>query len=204
MQHASRFFKISPILLMMLLIIAASANSAVETYAQGATQAATSAATAAPTVPPASSFSLCLPPPPTPGATEAAPAATMVATAAAPAATAAGTQAPTVRPTSTPRTTAIAKGRKPAVAGITLSRDASVVRKEGECLKVVDVQRGGPGAVAGVKRGDYILGFDANMLAKLEDFTLEQKKHVSGDVVTLTVQSGQQVSQIKVTLGVGR
>jgi putative serine protease PepD len=98
----------------------------------------------------------------------------------------------------------IPKGRKPAVAGITLARDASVVRKEGECLKVVDVQRGGPGAAAGIKRGDYVLGFDANMLAKLENFGAELRKHVSGDVVTLTVQSGQQASQVKVTLGLGR
>jgi pyruvate/2-oxoglutarate dehydrogenase complex dihydrolipoamide acyltransferase (E2) component len=195
---------------MMLLIIVASANSAVETYAQGATQAATGAATAAATVPPASAFSLCLPPPPTPGATEAAPAATAAATAAAPAPTAvaaatqAATQAATRRPPNTPRPTVIPKGRRPAVAGITLARDATVVRTEGQCLRVVDVQRGGPGAAAGIKRGDYILGFDANVLARLEDFNLEQRKHVSGDVVTLTVQSGQQANQIKVTLGLGR
>jgi hypothetical protein len=209
MQHASRFFKISPILLLILLIIVASANTAVETYAQGAT--ATGAATVAATIPPASAFALCLPPPPTPGATEAAPAATAAATAAAPAPTAvaAATQAATApartaRPTSTPRMTAIPKGRRPAVAGITLSRDGSVARDGGECLKVVDVQRGGPGAAAGIKRGDYILGFDANLLAKLENFSTELRKHVSGDVVTLTVQSGQQVNQIKLTLGLGR
>ena len=90
------------------------------------------------------------------------------------------------------------------MAGITLARDANVVRAEGQCLRVVDVQRGGPGAAAGIKRGDYILGFDANVLARLEDFNLEQRKHVSGDVVTLTVQSGGQASQIQVTLGLGR
>jgi membrane-associated protease RseP (regulator of RpoE activity) len=189
-----------------------------------ATKAATMAASAAPTL--IANFPLCQPPTPTPAptATKGAPAtkaATMAATVAAPAATMAATMAPmamtmaatmaptkvatpvatmvaTVAPTATP----IQIGKKPAEAGARVVGTAKwLTSKGGHCLSVAEITAGGPADVAGIQAGDLVLGFDKDALKDPADFYAHVSKHLSGDVVTITVQRGTKAMSLKVTLG---
>jgi hypothetical protein len=174
---------------------------------------ATAAATAAAAAP---NFALCQEPTATPGGTEpptaAAPAATEVATQAAAPATAAATAAaakptatkpPTKTPTPVPPT-AIPKGKKPATAGLVLNVNNGEVRASGKCLNVLAITAGGPADVAGIQKGDYVLGVDAVETAQLADFYNEINKHSSGDTVTITVQREDQVMPLKVVLGLNQ
>src|SRR5579859_4526070 len=209
MRRDSSFLRISPILLQALIAALALQSSA------GGVLAANVQATAAGT---AAQFAMCMPPTPTPtatgqtpqatvAATEAAPAATTVATTVATMAATAPAKAPTATkvpptPTVTPTATKLATGQKPVTALIVVGTVATGIVNGHHCLQVMAVTAGGPGALAGLKKGDWVLALDGVELASAPDFFAKLDTHVSGDVVAVTVQRGTTEMTVKVTLGV--
>jgi predicted metalloprotease with PDZ domain len=213
-QNLLKFTLIFALFVPVLLGLSGAAGNTAQAATAAATGAATSAATVSAGI--ASSVSLCMAPTPTPGGTQAPTEAATVAatTAATTAATAKATTAATakatkeVTPTKTkvpPTATPIPKGKKPATAGLVLINSASVVRANGlKCPGVNSVTAGGPAAVAGIKKGDYVLGFDDDELKDSADFFAHVAKHVSGDTVTLTIQRGDKAQVVQVVLGLNQ
>ncbi len=214
MRRDSTFLKLSPIPLLALiaaLALQSSASGALAANLQS-TMAATMAGTAA-------TFPMCMPPTPTPTATGATPAATEAAPAATTMPTMAATTMPTVAatmaaptatkvpsktpvPSATPSATPLVKGQKPVTALIVVGGDPSMILNGQHCLKVSAVTAGGPAAIAGIKKGDYILALDNTPVATAPDFFAKLDKHVSGDTVSITVQRGSSEVTVQVTLGV--
>lgn len=215
MRRDSTFFRISPILLLALIAAMALQSSAGGVLAANvqATAGATMAGTQA-------QFAMCMPPTPTPTATGQTPEATVAATeaAAAPAATMAATtvatmaatapaKAPTATkvpptPTASPTATKIVTGQKPVTALIVVGTTGAAIVNGHHCLQVVSVTAGGPAALAGIKKGDWVLALDGVELASAPDFFAKLDTHVSGDTVAITVQRGTTEMTVKVTLGV--
>ncbi|HLY26058.1 MAG TPA: PDZ domain-containing protein [Aggregatilineales bacterium] len=213
MRRDSTFLRISPILLLALIAALALQSSASGVLAANvqATAGATMAGTAA-------QFAMCMPPTPTPtatgqtpqatvAATEAAPAATTVATTVATMAATAPAKAPTATkvpptPTVTPTATKLVTGQKPVTALIVVGTVATGIVNGHHCLQVMSVTAGGPGALAGMKKGDWVLALDGVELASAPDFFAKLDQHVSGDVVAITLQRGTTEMTVKVTLGV--
>jgi len=207
MRRDSTFLRISPILLLALIAALALQSSA------GGVLAANVQATAAGT---AAQFAMCMPPTPTPTATGQTPQATVAATeaAAAPAATTVATMAATApakaptatkvppTPTASPTATKLVTGQKPVTALIVVGSTGAGIVNGHHCLQVVAVTAGGPGALAGLKKGDWVLALDGVELASAPDFFAKLDTHVSGDVVAVTVQRGTTEMTVKVTLGV--
>jgi len=200
-------------------------NSAADGQSGNSVNATAAATMAAPTL--IANFPLCQPPTPTPAPTAtkgAAPtkAATMAATAAMMPATMAATMAPmamtmaatmaptaammaaTMAPTAAPvmpTATPIQIGKKPAEAGVRVAGTKNWLNKGAHCINVAEVTAGGPSDIAGIKSGDLVLGFDKDALKDPADFYAHVSKHLSGDVVTITVQRGGKAMSLKVTLG---
>ncbi len=202
MRQIPRFLKFSSAMVLLLAIALLGLSNQTPSNAQAATPAATSGGPIA----------LCIAPTPTPGGTTPTvepttapvvetPAATTAAT---PAGKPTATKVPTkVPPTKVPPTaTKIPVGKQPANAGIVLVGDSSVQRSNGfSCPKVFSVTAGGPADVAGIQKGDYVLGFDGDELKSLDDFYSHVGLHKSGDQVAVTVQRGSDLKTVNVVLG---
>ena len=63
------------------------------------------------------------------------------------------------------------------------------------------VTTGGPADKAGIKPGDVILSVDGRQINSADEFIVAIRSKQPGDVVTLRVQRGDAVTNIKVTLG---
>jgi hypothetical protein len=97
--------------------------------------------------------------------------------------------------------TAIPVGRKPADALLILRPSRTLLRSGSACVEVYAVTWGGPADVAGIHKGDLILGVDKIAIRDLGDFYNAIVAHKAGDVVKITVQRDADQIPLNVTLG---
>lgn len=147
-------------------------------------------------------------PAPTAAATMAATmsaASTMAATMAAAAPTMAATVAATTAPTAAVAATTVPKGVKPASAGLAVKTSGTYKLLNGaKCVSINGITiPNGPATAAGLTVGQLILAVNGTPIGTIADWSSVIAKHVSGDVITVTVQdptTGKE-SNVPLTLG---
>jgi hypothetical protein len=107
----------------------------------------------------------------------------------------------TATPAAPTNPTAIPTGKQPAELLISVRHSLNFQRGGKTCLEVWSVTPYGPGDLAGVQRGDLLLGIDKTQINQLPDLYDSLVKLKSGDKAVLVIQRGNTVESLTVTLG---
>ncbi len=84
-------------------------------------------------------------------------------------------------------------GRNRPVLGVLIENEASP-------LTVLSLPEGSPAKKAGIRAGDVLLKIDETKLDSLKDLRLFLIDHQPGDVLNVSVQRGEEILEMKVTL----
>jgi S1-C subfamily serine protease len=94
---------------------------------------------------------------------------------------------------------ALMQGRTPRIGFIGISGTDPTAGAAGAL--VTGVQRGGPAARAGIRRGDLITGFNGQAIAGMVELSARVRMTSPGTTVTLEVERGRRVLRLGVKIG---